>query len=470
MHLRSIIDESGAILDDTHDHFDPVVNTFHSNGTYNGIALMANIAMIRKELSEELEQLMIVNGMIVYLDTVHSEFIREKAAWSYHNKKVSNKPLEELPIAEEPGDRDRSRGKKRATISHKQKKINKKVKSLSRQVHNDGDDDESSLSSSESKEKNPREEASKLSATLHAYGENASYLNQKVPPEAKSIVELDKKTRHYHGSRETDDKTPYISSLALDDARWVPVYVVQGLTKEKKKENLKSYQSDQGTATLIQQVATFWASHMITGACIPEAVITRIMMAIQNIHQLGISEARTYEKQLISYFTLQLQQGDPPDDINEALSSHVDAVDKEVERDTKYQNRQKGKGKGAGQYLKNKGVIPKWNGDWSGANKNQQKYQEQTWGQGNRSWGQGYYHQNGKAQDYQPKSGGKGESKKDNPQSHICFSQDARKGTTCKRQGCKNQHLDTTIAAEAKRFDDAKNIADANWNKKHGNF
>ena len=284
-------------------------------------------------------------------------------------------------------------------------------------------------------------------------------------------MELSKKTRHYQAGRESrggEDINPYISSLALDDARWVPVYVVQGLTKEKKKEKLKNYQSDQGTATLIQQVATFWASHMITGACIPEAVITRIMMAIQNIHQLGISEARTYEKQLISYFTLQLQQGDPPDDINEALSSHVDAVDKEVERDTKYQNRQKGKGKGAGQYLKNKGVIPKWNGDWSGANKNQQKYQQQTWGQGNRSWGQGYYHQNGKAQDYQPKSGGKGESKKDNPQSHICFSQDARKGTTCKKQGCKNQHLDTTIAAEAKRFDDAKNIADANWNKKYG--
>ena len=35
--------------------------------------------------------------------------------------------------------------------------------------------------------------------------------------------------------------------------------------------------------------------------------------------------------------------------------------------------------------------------------------------------------------------------------------------------GCKNQHLDTNILSEAKRFDDAKSIADNNYQKKWGN-
>jgi len=461
-HLRSIAEECGVPSQDIDLHVDHMCDILHEHEVYSGRGILSKISYIREILAEEPEILVIINSMIAYLDAVNASFTSAWATWKYHKNKASmSSPIRE---AEQ---RDPLRGKKRpisAAGRREQNKINKKVKILSRKIT--PEDDASSLSSSESKEKKPREEAAKLSTIFQNYGDNSKYLNQKILPEAGTMVDLSKKTRQYRKGREVrgdEDTAPYISSLALDDVKWIPSYAVQGLTKEKKKEKMKSIQSDQGTATLIQQVATFWTAHIITGACEPEAVLTRVMMAIQNIQQLGVSEARTYEKKLISHFVLQMQQGNPPEDINEKLSSHVDSVDKEVERDSRYLQRLKGKGKGRGDYQKNQsGVIPKWNGDWNSANK-QAKYQKQEWIQG--QWGQSYYQQNDKTQNYQPKGKGKA---KGNPQNHICFQHDVRKGAICLKDGCKNQHLDTSIAAEAKRFDDAKSIADANWNKKWG--
>ena len=461
-HFRGIAEECGVPTHDIDLHVDHMCNILHEHEIYSGRNILSKISYIREALTEEPEILVIINSMIAYLDAVNAGFTSEWATWKYHKNRTSNSRL--VP---EEGQRDSPRGTKRPislTGRREQNKINKKVKNLSKKITRD--DDASSLSSSESKEKKPREEAAKLSTIFQNYGGNSKYLNQKILPEAKTMVDLSKKTKQYRDGREVtgdEDIAPYISSLALDDSKWIPSYAVQGLTKEKKKEKMKSIRSDQGTATLIQQVATFWTAHIVTGACEPEAVLTRVMMAIQNIQQLGVSEARTYEKKLISHFVLQMQQGDPPEDINEKLSSHVDSVDKEVERDSKYLQRLKGKGQGKGDYQKNQsGIIPKWNGDWNGANK-QTRYQKQEWGQG--QWNQGYYQQNGKTQNYQPKGKGKA---KGNPQDHICFMHDVRKGAICSKQGCKNQHLDTSIAAEAKRFDDAKGIADANWNQKWG--
>jgi len=463
-HFRNIAEECGTPTQDIDFHIDNMCNILHEQNVFSGRGILSKISDVREAMANEPEILVIINAMFAYLNSVNASYTSEWATWNYHKDKA---PTGNLALG---GDQhDNIQGKKRpisATGRREQKKINKKVKVLSKKIA--PDDDASSLSSSESKEKKPREEAAKLSALFQNYGADAKYLNQKTLPEAKTMVDLAKKTRQYQAGREEngdEGNAPYISSLVLDDEKWIPAYAVQGLTKEKKKEKIKSIQADQGTATLIQQVMTFWTAHIITGACKPEAVLTRVMLSIQNIQQLGVSEARTYEKKLISHFVLKMQQGNPPEDINEDLSNHLDSVDKEVERDSKYLQRLKGKGKGKGDPQKNKsGVIPKWNGDWNNANK-YPKSQKQGWGQG--QWGQGQYQKNGKAQSYQQK-GGKDKSK-GNPQNHICFQQDARKGTTCQKQGCKNQHLDTNIAAEAKRFDDAKAIADANWNKKWGN-
>jgi len=463
-HLRVIAEESGVPAQDIEHHIDNLCIILQENDVFSGRGILSKISQIRDALTNEPEALVIINTMIAYLEAVNVGFTNEWATWKYQSSKAPSRSPPKSRIREaEPGE-DSTRGKKRpipekGQLSSSQKKINKKVKRLSKKVNKD--DEASSLSSSDSKEKKPREEASKLSAILQDYGENAQYLNQKVLPEAKSIVELSKKTRLYHEGRGGDDTTPYISSQALDDAKWVPSYVVQGLSKEDKKKKAKTHIGDQGMATLIQQVVTFWVSHIITGACVPEAVLTRVMMAIQNIQQLGVSEARTYEKKLISHFNLQIQQGTPPEDINEELSNQVDAVDKEVERDTKYHQRQKGKGKypgkGTGKYPKAKStVIPAW----SGTGKSQK--------QGGKAQS---YQQGGKTQSYQPKGdskGKKGIKDPQNPQSHICFQHDPRSKLSCTRKGCQNQHLDTNIASEAKRFDDAKSIADANYFRKWG--
>ena len=182
-------------------------------------------------------------------------------------------------------------------------------------------------------------------------------------------------------------------------------------------------------------------------------------MTLKNVQQLGIAEARIYEKKLISHFNLLIQQGNPSADINKDLSTQVDAVDKEVERDTKSIQRQQGfKARGKG---KNGGLIP--------TNKIKAKgkgrYPKPEDGR-KLSWDDQQPPRN-RNQDYH-KAKGKGSKSKDHPQNHICFHHDPRKGNKCQKTGCMNQHLDTTIESEAKRYDDAKAIADANYQKKWG--
>lgn len=459
--FREIIKESGAILKDIEEGHNAVVSTLHEHDIFDGPTLIARADNIRRELSTSPDNLLTINGMIGYLEAIRKEFVKEKAKWSYHGKRASQKAGEHTHITGEQEEEDRTKGRKRGIADHKQKKINKRVKRLSKNSKDD-DDEESSLSSSESKEKKPREEASRLSIILKSYGHNSEYINQKVIPEAKTIVELEKKTRHYHGARPQEEKTPYISSLALDDAKWIPAYLVQGLTKEKRKEKVKSYIEDQGTATLIQQVATFWTAHVVTKAVSPEAVISRILMTLKNVQQLGIAEARTYEKKLISHFNLLIQQGKPSSDLDKELSTQVDAVDKEVDRDTRsYQRQQNLKGKGKGLYYK--GTINPYARTKADKAKGKGNYPKTQW----EAWEDPPEYKN-KDPNY-PKGKGKTGKTKNNPENHICFHHDPRKNLECKKTGCKNQHLDTNIPSEAKRFDDAKSIADSNYQKKWGN-